>query len=35
MAIEVLTVTAADGKVYLGAGAFSDQDALRLDALAR
>jgi hypothetical protein len=35
MAVEVLTVTAADGKVYLGAGAFSDEDALRLDELAR
>lgn len=35
MAIDVLTVTAADGRVYLGAGAFTDADALRLDQLAR
>jgi hypothetical protein len=35
MAIDVLTVTAADGRVYLGAGAFTDADALRLDELAR
>lgn len=33
MRIEVLTVTAADGEVYLGAGSFRPEDALRLETM--
>jgi hypothetical protein len=33
MKVEVLTVTAADGKVYLGTGSFREEDARRLEEL--